>query len=114
MMYLIVNIIQCMSIAFLSVECWIVFKNWKGPIHSCLFFACIATLINNIGYFMQLRARSEEAYLTALQLSYAGRVWIPFALVLFISELVRFKIPQSVKVGVGIFNVITYIKTYIF
>ena len=108
-MYQILLGVQCISIVVLFLECWVVFKNWKGTLHSYLFFGCAATLINNLGYFFELRAKTEEAYFTALCFSYMGRVWISFALLFFMAELVRFVIPRGVKILMALINVITYV-----
>ena len=75
-MYYIVLGVQCVIITLLFVECWVVFKNWKGVLHSYLFLACVSMLVNSTGYLFELLARTEEAYFTALRLSYLGRAWI--------------------------------------
>ncbi|MCR5590157.1 MAG: response regulator [Lachnospiraceae bacterium] len=108
-MYQLILIIQCISIAATAVECWVVFRNWKGVQHSYLFLACAASFISNMGYFFQLRSRSFDMYFAALRLSYAGRVWVTFALFLFITELVRINIPRIFKVGMALFNIASYV-----
>ncbi|MCR5672098.1 MAG: response regulator [Lachnospiraceae bacterium] len=108
-MYQFVFIIQMISIVLVLLECWVVFRNMKGTLHSYLFFATVATLINNLGYYYELKARSFETYFTALKLSYAGKIWVTFALFLFVSELVRIKIPSPVRIAIALFNIGTYI-----
>ena len=108
-MYHLVIYIQLISIVLVLIESWVVFRNWKGALHSYLFLAAAATLFNNLGYFYELKARSFDTYFTSLKFSYAGRVWVTFALFLFVSELVRIRIPTAVKIGTAMFNVITYI-----
>ncbi|MCR5688465.1 MAG: response regulator [Lachnospiraceae bacterium] len=108
-MYQFVLVIQCLSIVVAAAECAVVFKNWKGIQHSYLFLACASTFVSNLGYFFQLRARSADTYMTAVKLSYAGRVWLTFALFLFITELVRIKIPAILKIAMSLFNVASYI-----
>ena len=108
-MYKLVLIIQCISIALVLVEGWAVFRNWKGPQHSYLFLACVATLFSNLGYFFELRSRSFDTYFTALKLSYAGRVWVTFALFLFITEFARIRIPRWAKTLMALFNITTFI-----
>ncbi|MBQ9437848.1 MAG: response regulator, partial [Lachnospiraceae bacterium] len=101
--------IQYASIIALFVECWVVFKNWRERLHSYLFFAGITNLVNNVGYLLELKAHSEEAYLTALKLSYLGRIWIGFALFLFVAELVRVKIPNSIKYLLALIHSAIYV-----
>ena len=108
-MYQLILTIQCASIVVLFAESWVVFKNWKGMLHAYLFLGCTTTLVNNVGYLFELLARSEDAYFTALCLSYLGRVWIAFALLLFIAELVQFRIPRLVKSALALFNVAIYV-----
>ena len=111
-MYQLVLGIQIVSIIALLAECYLVFRDGKGALHTCLLFSCATTLVNNIGYLSQLLARSGEAYLTALKLSYLGRVWISFALILFIAELTQIKISQILKRVMALINVVTYVIIY--
>lgn len=86
--------IQYISILGLFVESWIILRHWRNSLHTYLFLSCIATLLNNLGYLFELKAGSEEVYLTALKLSYAGRVWICLMLFLFTVKLCRIRIPD--------------------
>ena len=108
-MYHIVLTIQIINIVVTFAECWVVFRNWKGTQHSYLFFACVATLVNDLGYYFQLRAHSVESYLFAFSLSAAGRVWVTFALFMFVTELVRVKVPGIARLFMSLFNVVSYI-----
>ena len=101
--------IQCISIILVLIECWVIFKNWKGILHSYLFLSCAAILVNNVGYLMEITSGSEEAFFNALKLSYFGRVWITFALFLFLAELVNFRIPRPIKITLALSNLFTYI-----
>ncbi|MBQ6574571.1 MAG: histidine kinase, partial [Lachnospiraceae bacterium] len=108
-MYRIVMIIQIVSITVTLAECWVVFKSWKGIQHSYLFLACIATLVNNLGYYFQLRSHSVENYMSALRISYAGRVWVTFSLFMFVMELAKIRIPNAARLAMALFNVISYL-----
>ncbi|MBR5419859.1 MAG: response regulator [Lachnospiraceae bacterium] len=87
--------VQYITISVLFIEVLIVFLRWKNPIHSYLFLACISSFISNIGYLFELKALSEETYISALKLSYVGRVWIVFALFLFSAKMCKIKIPRG-------------------
>ncbi|MCR4590028.1 MAG: diguanylate cyclase [Lachnospiraceae bacterium] len=100
--------IQYLCIIVLFLECWIVLKRWKYPIHGYLFFSCVATLVNSLGYLLELKAQTEEAYITALQLSYAGRMWIALALLIFVAELCRTGIPDILTGLLVLFHVCIY------
>lgn len=98
-------IVQCITISVLFVEMLIVFSRWKNSIHSYLFLACTASFVSNLGYLFELSAKTEEAYLFALKLSYAGRVWIVFAFFLFATKMCGVKLPKGlllVLVGVHV------------
>ena len=116
-MYEFLIAIQYIGIAGLFIESWLILKSWKDSLRAYLFFACVATLINNLGYLLELKAKSMDAYITALQLSYAGRIWICFALFLFVFELSSIKIPgilvnTLVFIHVGIYATILTLKRH--
>ncbi|MCR5053870.1 MAG: response regulator [Lachnospiraceae bacterium] len=85
--------IQYITISVLFIEMCIVFLRWKSAVHSYLFLACVVSFISNVGYLFEMKAVSVEAYITALKLSYTGRVWIIFAFFLFAAKICRKKIP---------------------
>ncbi len=104
-------IILSISILGLFIEGVVLFLNLRTRLESCLFLSCVALLVNNVGYLLQLKSGTEEAYLTALQMSYLGRVWITFPLFLFAAELTRVRIPVflerlGVIINIGINAVI--------
>ncbi len=88
--------VQYVAVAVLFIEICIVFLRWKNTIHSYLFLALISLFISNMGYLFEMRARTEEAYISAIKFSYAGRVWIIFAFFLFCARMCRVKIPWGV------------------
>lgn len=97
-----------LSILVLFLESGIVFHKWKGKLHAYLLFSCVATLVNNTGYLLEITSKSEDSYITALQFSYAGRVWIAFSLFLFAAELSRFHVPDFLKKILALTHVGTY------
>lgn len=102
-------IIQYITISVLFIEIWIVFSGWKNSIHSYLLFTCISSFISNLGYLLEMKAASEEAYLTALKLSYSGRVWIAFAFWMFAAKMCGIRIPKWLKRVLGLVLVGIYI-----
>ena len=86
--------IQYISILGLFLESWIILHKWRNSLHSYLFLSCAATFLNNLGYLFELKAGSQETYITALKLSYAGRVWISLGLFLFSLKLGKVRIPD--------------------
>lgn len=106
--YQILLILQYASIFFLLIEAFYIFCKMKSKLHIYLFFNCVATLVNNTGYLMEMLSNSHEEYLHAVQMSYLGRVWIPFSLFLFVMTLCKVKIDPRIYLGLGIVHVATF------
>ena len=102
--------VQYVTVSVLFVEILIVFLRWKNTIHSNLLLACIASFISNLGYLFELSARSEEAYVTALKLSYAGRVWIVLSFFIFSAKMCRIKIPRGLMSLLIVLHVGVYLS----
>ena len=87
-------IIQYVCILGLFTESWIVILKWKNKFHTFLLLSCLAALVNNLGYLLELRSVSLDAYISSLKFSYLGRVWYAFFMFLFLAELIKVKIPS--------------------
>ena len=107
-MYQVLLAIQYFSIFVLMVEAAYILGKMKTRLHAYLFFNCAATLINNTGYLMEMLAKSNEAYLMGLQMSYLGRVWIPYSLFIFMLTLCKVKVNRKILMGLGIFHAATF------
>ncbi len=106
--------VQYISIIGLFIESWIVFRRWRNVLHGYLFFSCLVILVNNVGYLLELKSETEGAYITALKLSYLGRVWIGFALILFVAELCHIKMPEIIKNVLVLVHLVSYIIIFTF
>ncbi len=102
--------IQYISILGVFIESCVIFRKMKTPLHSYLFFSCVAALAANIGYLLELMSTTEDAYFTALQFAYAGRVWYAYALFMFISELCRIKVPTLPRITLMIAHALVYVE----
>ncbi len=89
--------IQYISIAGVFIESLIVISNWKKPLHTYLFLSCLAIFVNNLGYLFEMTSKTRDAYVVALKISYAGRVWFAFFMFLFICELAGKRVPTIIK-----------------
>lgn len=107
-MYWILLIIQVVSIVLLFIESGYVFARMKTGIHKYLFLNCSATLINNTGYFLMMISTSEDQYLTGVQMSYLGRVWISFSLLAFVMAACRIKIKKPIMIGLSFFHALIF------
>ncbi len=101
-------LVQYITIAVLFVEIWIVLLRWESATHSWLFLACVASFLSNLGYLFEMRAKSEEAYVTALKLSYVGRVWIVFSFFLFAAKMCKVRLPKWFMVLLAMVHVFIY------
>lgn len=93
-MYNVVQIIELINVLVLAITIALLFYKFNGRLHLYLIFFCFVQLLNNFGYQAELMSSNFDTYLVALKLSYAGRIWIGFALLLFVSELCRVKLPK--------------------
>ena len=101
--------IQIASVGALLLEIVYIVKNWKTRTHGYLFFYCLATFINNLGYLAVMLAKTRGESLLALQVSYFGRVWIPYSFLLFGLRLCEKKVSPRVLAALAAFHTLTYI-----
>lgn len=100
--------IQYLSIFMLLVLCAYIFAKWKTRTQGLLFLNCVVTLVNNAGYLVAILATTSEANLLGIQISYLGRVWIPYTLILFAFKVCGKRIRQWVAVTLGLIHTFIY------
>ena len=108
-MYRFVLFVQYISIFGLLFESAYIFRNWKSKIHGYLLLNCTATFVNNAGVLSVMLSENYYEAITAQQLSYIGAVWIPFSLLLFVSEICKVRTNQKVMVFLGAVHASTYV-----
>ena len=108
MTYDILLAVQYASTVLMLVLCFIIAGKWKKPLHGWLFFYCITTLVNNASYLAIMQARTEEAAIFAIQISYLGRAFIPFALMNFVLILSNVKKRGYITFIMAAVHTITY------
>ena len=106
--------VQYVSIIGLFLESWVIFRRLKNSPLGYLFLSCLATLLSNLGYLFQLLSVTQESYVTALRISYAGRTWITLFLFLFTAELCKIKFPRSVKNLMMVAHLGIYVSVFAF
>ena len=107
-MFLTLLTIQAISVVLLFIESGYVFAKMKAGLYKYLFLNCVATLVNNTGYLLMMVSVSEEQYLTGLQMSYLGRVWIPFSLFIFCMSMCKIRIKPLIMTGMVFFHTATF------
>ncbi len=94
MNYPVLVAIQAASILFLLFEVIYVFHKWKTRLHSFLYLYILTTLINNLGYLLEMTAKSSEAALIGTQFCYLGKAFIPLAFFSLLVGFCRVKLPK--------------------
>ena len=107
-MYQFVIYVLYFTIVGLFAISWFALRKWKSRLHAYLFFSCASNLVYNTGYLLQLRARDQQTYVTAVKMGYLGRIWIGFALFLFLTELCGIMFPAALKTIAGIIHIVIY------
>ena len=100
---------QWIVIFLILSETYIVFKNMRKRMHHYLFLNCFAMLLCSVGSLLMLMVETEEAYFIALMLSWAGRVGVAVAILLFCIEFCECKFPVIVTVIENGFALVSYI-----
>ena len=101
--------IQYISILFLLIEATYIFKKMRTPLHNYLFFNCVATLINNTGYLMEMLSKTESEYFMGVKMSYLGRVWISYSLFIFMLALCKYKFNKTALHVLAVFHAMTFL-----
>lgn len=108
MTYQVLLVIQYLSIFILMLESGYIFAKMKTRLQAYLFFYCVATLVNNGGYLLEMLAKNESEYLIALKLSYMGRVWVPYSLFIFTIILCKIKVNRKLLAGLAFGHAFTF------
>ena len=101
--------IQYVCVLTLFNETIYLVKHWKSMLYSYLILNCLVGFLNTLGYLAALYASTLESYVTAIQLSYGGRVWYTFTLLLFTAELCKKKFPAILKAILILFSTATFV-----
>ncbi len=101
--------IQYVCVLSLFNETIYLVKHWKSMLYSYLILNCLVGFLNTLGYLAALYAETLESYVTAVQLSYGGRVWYTFTLLLFTAELCKKKFPAILKAILILFSTATFV-----
>lgn len=107
-MYQAVLLIENVNVFILAIITMMLFVKFNSRMHLYLILTCMALLVNNIGYQLELQSQTVDTYLVALKFSYTGRIWIGYALFVFVAEMCRAHIPAFVRVIAVAFNIILY------
>jgi signal transduction histidine kinase len=96
------------SVLSLFIECWVVFNNTRNLLHAYLLLSIISALMSNLGYILELQSTTLGGYLAAVKFSYAGRIWLAFALLQFAAQFCHIKIPAVIRKTLPIIHMAVY------
>ncbi|MCR4657252.1 MAG: response regulator [Lachnospiraceae bacterium] len=102
-------IIQYITIFGSFAEALIILRSWKSRAHIYLFLSSLALFINSLGYLFEMKAETPEAFITALKLSYSGRIWLVFLLFMFAVDLSRVRVPDILRDFLVLFHIVSYV-----
>jgi len=89
--------LQGFSVVFLLIAAGYLFSEWRKKDHSYLFMYCVATLVNNTGYLLEMMGTNSEAALAGTKLCYLGKVFVPLTLFLYVTSICDVKVPMWLK-----------------
>jgi len=101
-------VVQFLSIFVLLFEACFIFVKWRTRLQGILFISCVATLVNNAGYLMAMTAGDAKGYITGIQVTYIGKVWVPFSLFLFCLKLCNVHINRAVIHTLVMIHIFTF------
>ncbi|MCQ2081531.1 MAG: ATP-binding protein [Lachnospiraceae bacterium] len=98
-MYYFLFSILTLSVVLLFFEAVYVFSKIKTNMHAYIFFYLLVCLINNAGYLLEMRAKDTGAAMSATQMLYLGKCFIPLTLLLFVIKFCHLKINKFLSGG---------------
>lgn len=107
-MYSTILIIQYIGIAVIIASLYYAFTMKKTDQKELLQIMLIASLINEIGYTMELKCTTMETALTAIKFAYIGKVVIVLAILLFVMKFCEIKVPRWIVHVLMCIHVIVY------
>lgn len=84
---------------------YLIIVKWNNKLHSYLFISALATLINSIGYFIELSSNSIEMMNLGTKVAYIGRPIVSLGMLLFTAEFCKFTIPRIAKLFMFIYSI---------
>ena len=90
-------VLQAVSVLMLFFTTIYLFTTWKQKTYSNLFLYSLATLINNIGYLVEMTAKTSGEILIGTKFAYLGKVFIPFSLLCFTIQYFNIKMKRRTQ-----------------
>ena len=94
-------LLQLVSIGILVAGAIYLYTRWQGREYSYLFLFSIATLVNNIGYLIEMTALDSNSALLGTRVAYLGKVFIPFSFFVFILQYCEINLSKAIKLAMA-------------
>lgn len=107
-MYSILICILSLSIIILLIEAVYVVCNVSSKIHTYLFLYILCCLVNNVGYLLEMTAKSSEVAYAATKLLYLGKINIALVMLLFILRYCKVILPKFISISLFVFHQLLY------
>jgi len=107
-MYSVLLTILGISIIIFLIEGAYVVCNLSSKIHASLLLYIVCCLINNVGYLLEMTAKSSEAAYTATRLLYLGKMNIAFVLLIFMLQYCKVNVKRVVTLALFVFHQVLY------
>lgn len=95
--FMLVVTLQTFTVFILLIVTIALFAGWKHRSYSNLFLFSFVALINNFGYLLEITGKTSAEMLVGTKVEYLGKVFIPYALLLFIVQYFELKIPTIIN-----------------
>ncbi len=81
-----------------------IFHRGSSRYHIILMLLTLAAWINNAGYFLEILSTSRDAALVGVKISYLGKTFIPFLILLFALNYCGVKISTWINMALAVFH----------
>lgn len=105
-------VLQSVSVLMLFFTTIYLFTTWKQKTYSNLFLYSLATLINNIGYLVEMTAKTSGEILIGTKFAYLGKVFIPFSLLCFTIQYFNIKMKKRIQYVLAVLHVAIFLMVF--
>ncbi len=105
-------VLQFLSILLLFYTTIYLFSTWTQKSYSNLFLYSMTTLINNIGYFIEMTGKTSGECLLGTKIAYLGKAFIPLALLCFTIQYLGLKLTKRMQCILGAIHTVFFFLVF--
>lgn len=110
--FMIVVTLQTFTVFVLLIVTIALFARWKHRTYSNLFLFSFVALINDFGYLLEITGKTSAEMLIGTKVGYLGKVFIPYAILLFVVQYFELKIPTIINVLLLTYHTAVFILVF--